>query len=286
MKYVLLLILTWNIAWAETDPSQLVFGFIPSGSDAETTEASNLVAEHLRKNLGVNVKVFVSKNYSEMIESIDQNKVDFAFLTAMTYVIAEKKSGVKVLLKKVWDEPFYYSIIITKNLKINGLKDLKGKKIAFVDANSTSGYLHPMMALKKNKIEQSQLGKVLFSGNHAASVELLEKGEVDAVAVFSDDKKGKNSAWQKYAKNPKTPFKVLWTSDPIPNDPLIVRKDFYNAYPKLTHNLMFSLIDLLDEKRDNPSIKKYFGAHSLVPSTSRQYEPVRELVNEFNPRVE
>ena len=68
------------------------------------------------------------------------------------------------------------------------------------------------------------------NGDVEAAITLLrKKGEVDAVAVFSDDKAGKKSALVKYAKNPQFSKQtaILWVSEPIPNEPFTVRQDFY-----------------------------------------------------------
>lgn len=271
---------------ASADPSQIVFGFIPGGSLQETEQAAKVMTAHLKKALNLNVQYMISKNYGEMIDALSQNKVDFAFLTAMTYVLSEKKSNIKVLLKKVWEGPYYHSVVIVKNNALKSLKDLKGKRVAFVDPKSASGYLYPLLALRKIKFNEKDFSKVVYSGSHEQSVQLLVKNEVDAIATFADEVKGVSSAWLKYKGDSRQTTKVIWASEPIPNDPLIVRKSFYDTHPKLTHNLMFSLIELIDEKKDEPSIKNYFGANSLMLATSRQYDPVREMVDELKPVIE
>jgi phosphonate transport system substrate-binding protein len=288
-KWGIFLSLLFWVQWAfsqSLDPSKIVFGFIPGGSPVETEQAAKTMTAHLKKTLGIEVQYVISNNYGEMIDAISNNKVDFAFLTAMTYVLSEKKSSVKVLLKKVWEGPYYHSVVLVKNQKIKELKDLKGKRVAFVDIKSASGYLYPSVALKKLKLSEKDFAKVVFSGSHEKSVQMLVNDEVDAIATFSDDIKGPSSSWLKYSGGVKVKSHVIWASEPIPNDPLVVRKTFYEAQPKLTHNLMFSLIELIDEKKNEPSIKNYFGANSLMLATSRQYDPVREMVNELNPVIE
>ena len=119
--------------------------------------------------------------------------------------------------------------------------------------------------------------QVVISGSHAASVEKLESGEVDLIAVFADDEKGLRGAWNKFSKNKKSEFKVLWISDPIPNDPIVVRTEFYNQYPKLTHELMSNLIDIQGDDISVKSISEIMGQGALMPATARQYDPVREM---------
>ncbi len=280
-----LLILVFFFAlpvWAETQASSITIGLNPGGNPENLKKQGLDLAKILQKELGLPVNIYVSKNYSGLIEAMKNKKIDFAFFSSLSVVMAEKQVPVKILLKKVWDSPFYYSAIATrKNSKLKKPEDLKGHKIAFVDTNSASGYLYPMALLKTKKIETKDFKEVKFSGNHSQSVALLENKEVDAIAVFSDDQEGKAGAWTKFSKNPDD-FKVIWVSEPIPNDPFCVRQDFYDEYPKLTHTLMFALIEIMAEHKDSKRFSEVLGSKDLMPATSRQYDPVRDMVKNMN----
>ena len=260
-------------------------GLLPGGNPKAIEKESYLMAEKLQQRIGKPVQVFISKNYTAMIEALKSKKVDLAVLSSMTYVSAEKETELKVLLKKTWNNsPFYYSAIITnQNSKIQKLKDLKNKSIAFVDEKSTSGYLYPQVYLRKNNFADQNFKNIVFTGNHAASIELLEEGKVDAVAVFSDDEKAKAGAWNRFAKNKKFKIKALWVSDPIPNDPIVVRQDFYDNNTKLTHEIMYSLIEIQSENQ--AGLTEVLGTSDLMPATSRQYDPVREMVKTFQTKL-
>lgn len=276
------LILIAQVLRAEVPPKSITIGFIPGGSPENIKKQSLDLAQLLQKELGLSVNIYVSKNYSGLIEAMKSKKVDFAFFSSMTYVLAEKQVAMKVLLKKVWDSPFYYSAWVTsKNSKIKKPEDLRGQTVAFVDEKSSSGYLYPLAYLKSKKLNERDFKAVKYSGNHSQSVVMLEKKEVDAIAVFSDDADGKKGAWTKFSKNP-SQFKIIWVSEPIPNDPFCVREEFYSQFPKLTHTLMFSLIEILETHKSSGRFAEVLGSKDLVPATSRQYDPVREMVKSLN----
>lgn len=271
-------------------PSAITIGFIPGENPETLRENGNEIAKLLESRLQTPVKIFVSKDYVGLVEAMKEKKVDFAFLSAMTFVFAEKSAGAKVLLKKVWDGPFYHSALLVRDdAKISKVRQLKGKKIAFVDQKSASGFLYPRVSFKKQGIDpEKYFGEIVYSGNHQNSVKLLAEGKVDAIAVFSNDPKAKDSAWARYYKGePKTKsgsrigVKPIWMSEPIPNDPFCVRQDFYAQYPKISHDLMFSLIEL-DDAKDSARFKKLLNVTSLMLATSQQYDPVRELVRELD----
>lgn len=299
------LLMLCNFLSAEELPSQLNIGFIPGGDISSTKEAGFKLAQQLQKDLGVPINVVISKNYGGLIDLMADRKIDFALFSSFTFIEAEQRAGAKVLLKTVFDNPFYYSTILTatdSGLKIKSLKDLKGKRIGFVDKKSSSGYLYPLLALKKIGLKESDFKSVSFSGSHSKSVEMLNAKEVDAIAVFADDSAAQKNAWIKYSEksnsDPKAQLvsspkaqsasapkalgvlapKVLWVSEPIPNDPFCVRKDFYEAYPKLTHSLMSAVIDAVENLIAKKELKDFVGAKTLAPATSKQYDPVRDVV--------
>jgi phosphonate transport system substrate-binding protein len=254
-------------------------GLLPGGNPEATQKQSYALAEKLQAQLGKPVKIFISKNYSGLIEALKNKKVDFAVFSSLTYVIAEKETPVKVLLKKTWEGPFYFSaLVVQKKSKIKSIRDLKNKKIVFVDQNSTSGYLYPQVYLKKNKVMDSDFKSITFSGNHAASISSLESGQADVVAVFADDEKAQVGAWTRFSKKPEL-FRTIWTSEPIPNDPFVVRQQFYDENPKLTLEVMYDLIELNNDF--NSSLFEILGQGSLMPATAKQYDPVREMYKVF-----
>lgn len=284
-RWIVSILMVFSLsAYAEVNPDSITIGFLPGGDATHLKAGAVAIAQALQDQLNIPVNVYLSKNYSGLVVALKTKKVDFAFLTAMSYVASEKEVATKVLLKKVWEEPFYYSVIMTKkNSSLKKIEDLKGKRFGFVDEKSTSGYLYPQVVFKKKNIGPFVGAQAKITGSHANSVEALDKGEVDAIAVFSDSADGKKNAYLKYSqvKNPQDHFRILWVSDPIPNEPFCVRQQFYDQYPKATHNLMFALIDVVEKLKDNKQVRDLLGSGGFAPATQKQYDPVREMVKEL-----
>lgn len=284
LKYLLLINVFYSTISIAADLKTITIGVLPGGNPKVVESEVLILAEKLQSRLEKPVQMYISKDYSGMIEALKSKKVDLAILSSMTYVVAEKEVDIKVLLKKTWQNgAFYYSSIVTRSdSKIKSIHDLVNKRIAFVDEKSTSGYLYPQVHLKKNKLDDKKFKSVIFSGNHSASIGLLEARKVDAVAVFSDDEKAKSGAWNRFASNKKFKIKTLWVSDPIPNDPIVVRQDFYNQNPKLTLEVMYNLIEIQSEAG---GLTEVLGSSDLMPATSRQYDPVREMIKTFQANI-
>ena len=271
------------LALAEATPKSITLGLIPGGHPEAIKAESKVMAEILQKKFSIPVNIYISKNYAGLTTALKDKRVDYAFLSALSLVEAEKEVPVKVLLKKTYNGPYYFSgLVVRADSKIKSIKDLKGKSIAFVDLQSASGYLYPQVHLRKNGLTDAGFKSISFSGSHAASVEKLENKEVDVAAVFVDDEKTNDGAWERFKKNPKSKFRLLWVSEPIPNDPIVVREDFYNQFPKLTHELMYELIEMQNDANTKKQISEIMGKGDLMPATSKQYDPVREVKKVFN----
>jgi len=272
----------------EATPKEITIGVIPFGDKAVLKRGAFQIAKILQSELNIPINIYLPKTYGSLIQAVKEKKVDFAFLTAASYVAAEKDAKIQVLLKRVWSEPFYYSLILTsKNSDIKKVEDLKGKRIAFVDTKSTSGFLYPQVMFKKKGWNDKTFKEIKFTGGHSESVALLEQKGTDAIAVFGDDIEGKTNAWTKFSKEQKSDgVRVIWHSDPIPNDPFCVRQEFYDLYPKVVHTLMFKLIDAVETLKENKDVVMVVGAKGFLPATSRQYDPVRELVKELGVQSE
>lgn len=267
---------------AETAPAKITLGIIPGGSPDLVKKESLELAQKIQTELGIPVEVVLAKTYGGLLDLMKKGEVQFGFLTANSFVQAEKEISFKVLLKKTWaGAPFYFSTVITRaDSKIKKVKDLKGKKIAFVDKGSTSGYLYPKVMLQQNEIKDGDFSAVEFSGNHAKSVALLEQKQVDAIATFADNEKALTGAWTKFASKA-LKVQVLWVSQPIPNDPIVVTGKFYDSYPKFTHNFMSALINIQDESKNKKEFRQILGDGDLLPATEKHFEPVREMVKQL-----
>jgi phosphonate transport system substrate-binding protein len=122
-------------------PKVLRVGFVPSEDAAQVMQNAQPVVEILRKELGMEIQPFVATDYTGVVEALRANKLDVAFLTPASYVLAKNETNVKVVLKSERKGiPSYYAAIITRtDSGIKTLEDLRGKTFAFGDSLSTTG---------------------------------------------------------------------------------------------------------------------------------------------------
>ena len=198
--------------------------FVPSGESQTILQTGNQVAHLLEVATGYRFESFVATSYAGVIEAMGAGRADIGWLNSFSYVIAHQKYGVEVRLVTVrFGLPYYRAEIIAQSASgINSLADLKGKRFAFVDPASTSGYLFPLAGLKKAGYDPAKFfGQTVFAGSHNNVVLAVYQGRAEAGAVFEDAR----ASVQKTLPDVMQKLKVVWKSDPIPNDTVSFRKD-------------------------------------------------------------
>src|SRR5256712_13296624 len=139
--------------------------------------------------LGVRVTSAWSTSYAAAIEAISAGRADIGALTPFSYVLAHEKCGVEVSAISVrFGLPYYRAqISVRADAGINTIQDLRGKKFAFVDPASTSGYLVPASMLKQIGYDPDKFfDETVFAGCHRNVILAIYRGQVDGGASLED----------------------------------------------------------------------------------------------------
>ena len=139
--------------------------FVPSGDAQVIIKGEREVGDLLYKETGLHFKTLVVTSYAAVIEAMGAGKVDIGWLATFSYVLAKDKYDVELLMVvQRFGSPFYRGqIMVRADSGIQSLKDLQGKRFAFVDPASTSGHLFPKtLLLSKGLDPQTFFGKSIF----------------------------------------------------------------------------------------------------------------------------
>src|SRR5512145_2929652 len=211
--YTSLLIILCLLGCGDSGKSAKVLrvGFVPAEDAQQVMQNAQPIVDILQKQLGMEIQPFVEADYTGVVEALRVNKLDVAFLTPASYVLAKNEANVKVVLKSERKGiPFYYSAIITHaDSGIKTLEDLRGKTFAFGDSLSTTGNVFPRKMFKEHGIDPVRdFKQVLFSGGHDATVLAVLNGKVDAGATYANSPDNEDTAWMRYLKNPQDVKKI------------------------------------------------------------------------------
>ena len=278
-------------AWKPQYP-ELTLAVIPAENASGTTDRYAPLTEYLTKFLGVPVKLRVANDYAAVIEGQRAGNIQIAFYGPASFARAVL-TGVKidpiVNQKHETGVSGYYSVIYVKaDSPYKTIEDLKGKNLALVDPNSTSGNQAPRFFLKRAGYEVDKFfGKTVFAGSHENAVLALTQGTADAAANLwnseTDTMVTRMTAKGLLKNADGTPmkqsdFRVVFKSDFLPEGPFAML-DSLPADLKAKLRTAFEELPTKDKVAfDRLSDGKDKG---LTPVTMKDYQPIIDMLK-FN----
>jgi phosphonate transport system substrate-binding protein len=222
------------------------------------------LARYIEKNLqpsGItDVKVVVAKSIPHMASLFNADKIDIFIDSPFPIVAVRCLSKTKLLLRrwKKGSRAYYTVIFVRKDSDIKELDELKGKKIAFDDPFSSSGYLLPKVSLMNegfrvipvksisDNVKSNEIGYI-FSYDDDNTLFWVSRGYVAAGAV--DDQNFFHSA-KKY----KDSLRIIYRTLPIPRHIVSYRA---NLRPWLVARIKGILIQMEYMKEGRETLRKF-----------------------------
>ncbi len=265
----------------------LKFYLIPAQDLMGLDTTGKALQKYLEKELNISVVVELPPNYIAVVEAFGSKRADAAILNTFGYILAKEKYDVVPRLKLVnrgRDE--YFGQIIAHVDGPKTIKEINGKSFAFVDPVSTSGYLFPLRYLTEQKVKVKEK---IFAGSHDAVVTAVYQKKVAAGATFytppDPDGTPKDARWVVRTQFPDIyeKVKILQITGPIPNDPLVFRKD-------LPEELKVKVAEALTKYLTTPEGKKImFDMYHITDfkqANDADYDIVRKYLKEVGQQAE
>src|ERR1044071_1505289 len=253
-------------------------GFVPSENAQQVIQNAQPLIDLLQKELGMEVQPFVATDYTGVVEALRGNKLDLAFLTPASYVMAKNEANVRVALKSERQgSPFYYAAIITRaDSGIRPIEDLRGKSFAFGDPLSTSANVFPRKMFHEHGIDPMRdFKQVLYSGGHDATVLAVLNKKVDAGATYANSPDSSDTAWMRYLKDPAEVKKIyaIAFSEPIPADNLVINGNLDAQTAKKIEEVF---LEIGRDPKGKQMLRELYQIDGFVPATDQDYDSVRQ----------
>lgn len=274
----------------EAEKKTFTIAYAPNESTTDSTDARSTLAKDLGKVINMEVKEIQASDYTAIIEALRTGKADMAYMGALAVAMGAERAGVTPIVMKAPNgdkaQAVYHSVFVTQkdNSKINSIKDFKGKTIAFVDPDSTSGNLVPTSEIMKafpdlhltnEKIHTNGefFEAVSFSGKHQAGLQAVIKGDVDIVPI-SDQIMASEF---KNGNADENAVKVVHSSAAIPAEAMVVSK---TVNEDLKKTLTKFLVEYNNKDYFDKVIKK--ADARFVECSMEDYQPIVELNKNIN----
>lgn len=263
--------------------------YLPNESTEQNADARNGMKEDLSKALGMEVIEYQASDYNAVIEAMRTGNVDMAYFGPLSFCLAYERANAEPVGMKAKDgdkaNATYKSVLIAQaDSDINSIKDIKGKSIAFVDPNSTSGNMIPaaeiMKAFPEDKLTMEALQtngtffeSTMFSGKHQAGLQAVIKGDVDVApisdAILASEIKNGNAQADD--------VKIIHSSSPIPSEPMAIRGD-------LSQDIKDKVKEFILNYDNADYFEQVIGDASarFIPCTIEDYQNIIELNKELN----
>ncbi len=253
--------------------------FTPSVDAKVIEDNSKTLKVYLEANTPYKFEVVIPQSYIAVVESFGTKRADIAAINTFGYLLANEKYGAEAKLTVIrHGSATYQSQFIAKEGgSIKSLADFKGKKVAFVDAASISGYLLPLKILKEKGFEPSE---TVFASKHDNVVSMIYQGQVDGGATFySPPAEGEIQDARRLVKTQypdvEKKVKIIELTDAIPNDPIIFRKDLSD---EMKTKVIEAFTKFIATPEGKDAFKKIYGVDDIKKAEAKDYDSVRTML--------
>lgn len=174
-----------------------------------TAEYWNPIIRHVSEKSGVRLSLKIARTSAETTTLLLGGDADFAF-TNHLFTPERQHLGWKIIGRR--NTPAIHSqLIVPAESPVTELGQLAGEEVGFPGAEATVAYKMSYAHLLSKGIEV----KVVFGGNMDGALVQLFSGKVKAVG-------GNSQLIDGFAKRENKAYRVLWSSEPVNDLPLMV----------------------------------------------------------------
>ncbi|MBM3486254.1 MAG: phosphate/phosphite/phosphonate ABC transporter substrate-binding protein [Alphaproteobacteria bacterium] len=267
-------------ASSQDRPLRVAVGpFLPTPSD--TRAAYEPFFRHIATALGERHELTVANDWAGIAIALANEQVDIAWMGPWGYVLSHHEGEARAVATVKYDgRPFYHAIIMARpGLDIARFpEDARGLRISFADVGSTSGWLIPHYWFKGQGIDPRRFFQYRDGASHAANIVSVANGQVDLATDFDRNRDGMIARGAVTAEA----TRIVWRSDPLPNDPLVVRRGFAAADET---KLQAALLAIDEEKAKVVMPPRYTGWIAANHSSYSIIEDAGVAVGRLQPRT-
>ncbi len=227
------------------------------------------LVDYLGAETGRRWELVISASYQRTVNDLCAGRLDLAYLGPFTYVRAREMCGaVPVVRLNTRGEATYRSLIMVRaESPLATLGELAGRRFGFGAPLSTSSHLMPRAMLEQAGLHPGVDLECRYYGHHERAARAVLLGEVDACGV-------RDIVGRRFLKRG---MRVLATSGPLPNFPLVLRPQ---APAELARAVVEALVRV--PHRDPAAAQLMAGwdeelAGGFDLADDKAFDPVREL---------
>jgi|TARA_Y100001951_G_C11297753_1_gene276934 phosphonate transport system substrate-binding protein len=210
-------------------------------TQADTKRVWEPVYKMICDQIGADLELRVANDWAGISVALATQQIDVAQMGPWGYVLAKKKGEAQAIgMLTIQGRDYYKAIVVARpDLKITRFpEDAKGLSMQMLDVGSTSGWLVPTHFLKSKGIDpKNYFGKYAEGASAAAAQMATVNGQVDLATGWDTHR----NTMIRNGQITETSNRVVWESQPLPNEPVVIRSGFD---PEMAKRLQAALAGL------------------------------------------
>jgi phosphonate transport system substrate-binding protein len=243
-------------AWAAQVPV-IRYGIMGGENEADRLGRFEPYRALLERLFQVPARLFPASDYAGVMQGLSARQLELAALGPSAYAGAwmDTDGGIEPLtITQQGDGSISYVavMVVRADSGITSLEQMRGRSLAWADANSASGYLIPRFQLRRQGIgvESGQFfGRTGFAGGHEQGVIAVLQRQYDACVTHASSlgdpaqgfSRGNLRSMVDKGMLRMADVRIVWTSEPIMNGPLAVRADLPAAFKRDIQTMQLAL---------------------------------------------
>ncbi|MFZ0543988.1 MAG: PhnD/SsuA/transferrin family substrate-binding protein [Candidatus Promineifilaceae bacterium] len=247
---------------------------------AQSTEPIvSAVSRYLSSKLGISAEAVEDISWQERYVQVKDGRLDVGWICGSYYT--QLSSGpdpvVELLAAPIMSharyqgQPVYFSdVLVRKDSPFQTFDDLRGAAFAYNEPGSFSGYWSMRHHLARLGAFDGYFGRLVGSGGHVKSLQMILDGEVDTAAVDSMVFIAELQENPDLAAN----FRVVETLGPNPIPPWVVRR----GLPEAQRSQLRQALLALHEDEDGRKLLEAHQMHGFSAVPDSFYDPIRQMI--------
>jgi phosphonate transport system substrate-binding protein len=246
---------------------------------ASTEPIVAAVTHYLSSKRGLPAEAVEDISWQERYEQVKDGRMDVAWICGSYYtqLSSGPNHAVELLAAPIMSharyrgEPVYFSdVIVRKDSSFQTFADLRGAALAYNEPGSFSGYWAMRHHLAQLGELDGYFGRLVQSGGHVNSLQMILSGEVETAAIDS------MVLIAELQENPDLApkFRVVETLGPNPIPPWVVRRSLPKAQKAQLRRALLSL----NEDEDGRKLLQTHQLRGFTAVPDAHYDPTRRMM--------